>query len=242
MAVLGQIGQVSSVLGDALKLANSFTQRQVSITEKPPIPGLKFSIPVIGKNTVILEVVDTEDMTMSVNITDKPVADLGAATDYISRNPPIFTIRGIMSLRNLNVLSDPVGFALSKAASAAPEVASAINEAAKLGGQFFDLGGDEIDNKIKQLHIWMNSGIYVYPLGVRLNINNWIQDQDQINWLIQDISPNHSLDTGDGLGYDLKFKGIIGINPAASTTHGGILQQIKQVTTSLGGLNPFGGI
>lgn len=242
MALLGQIGQISSVLGNALSFANSFTQPQVSITEKPPIPGFKFSVPVVGKNTVIVEVTETEDMTLGVNITDKPVADLGASIDYISRRPPEFTIRGVLSNRNLNVASDPVGFAMQQAAGAAPQVTSAINQAATLGGKFIDLGGDEIDNKIKQFHIWMNNAVFVYPLGVRLNINNWIQDSDLINWLIKDVRVSHSLETGDGVGIELDFYGLIGISDNRLTSHGGILQDVKRFTRSLGGLNPFGGL
>jgi len=243
MALIGQIGQISSVLGDALSFASSFKQPQVSITEKPPVPGLKISVPVIGKNTVILEVVETEDMTMGVNITDKPVGDVGSGLDYISRNPPIFTIHGLISNRNLDVLSDPLGFALSRAGAAVPQVASTINQAAQLGGQFVDLGGDAIDNKIKQLVTWMLEGTFVYPVNVRLNINNWIQDTDLINWIIRDVNPNHSLDTGDGVGFDIIFKGLVS-QPAdiTSNKHGGILQKVNSVTKSLGGLNPFGGL
>lgn len=242
MAVLGQVGQAATLVGDALAFANSFKQPQISITEKPAIPGTKIAIPVIGKNTVILEVVETEDMTMGVNITDKPVADLGAAIDYISRKPPEFTLHGLISNRNLDVLADPVGFALSKAGAAAPQVSAAINQAAKLGGQFVDLGGDAIDNKIKQFYLWMNNAIFVRPVGCRLQINNWIQDTDLINWLIKDVRLNHSLDTGDGVGVDLDFYGMLSINITKAVTFGSQLQKLGQAVRSLGGLNPFGGV
>jgi len=242
MALLGQVGQVASVFGDALAFASSFTQRQVSISEKPPIPGLNFSVPVVGQNTVILEVTETEDMTLSVGITDKPVADIGAAVDYIARRPPKFTISGIISNTNLDVLADPLGFALSRAGAAAPEIASAINQAVDVGGQFFDLGGDDIDNKIKQLYEWQINAIYVHHFGVRLQINHWLQDTDLINWLIEEINPRHDLDTGDGVGIQIVFKGMIGYSTGNARGQGGILQEINEFQTSLSSLNPFGGI
>jgi len=242
MALLGQIGQISSVVGESLSLVNTLTQRQVSITEKPAIPGTTISIPVIGKNVVILEVVEVEDMTLSVNITDKPVADLGSAIDYISRNPPEFSIDGVISNRNMNVLSDPIGFALQQAGAAFPEVASAINEAAELGSKFFDLGGDEMDNKIKQLYSWKVNATYVRPLGIRLDINKWIQDIDSINWLVKDVNLNHSLDTGDGLGFSIKFYGMLGINTSLPVGIGSFLQNARKDIRTLGGINPFGGL
>ncbi|MCK5019045.1 MAG: hypothetical protein KAS32_18435 [Candidatus Peribacteraceae bacterium] len=240
MAILGQVSQASSIFNDAANFAKSFTQPQVSISEKPPIPGLRFPKPSTSNNTVIFEVVETEDMTLATEITRKPVADLGAAIDYISRNPPEFSMTGIISNRNLNILSDPIGFALSKAGAAFPQIASAINTAVGVANTFVDLGGDEIDNKIKQLYQWQVNGVFINPLGLRLDINNWIQDTDKINWLIESINPRSDLDAGDGVAFDIGFVGMIGVSDEKSASFGSFLQDLKGSITSLGGLNPFG--
>lgn len=227
MALLGAINKVSGLVGTSLKLADTLFQKQVSIqnaTDKDDV--------------IVLNVIESETLTLSVVITDKPVADLGSASDYISRVSPPYELTGQISNRNLDLGDDPAEFLTQHVASLVPDVFNAINSAASLAGNFFDLGQDEIDRKLKTLQKWMLNGIAVTVLGARLDAAKLTPLNETFNFLIQDIIPVSNLDNGDNVGFTLRLKNLLNIQePVSGTKKGSKLTDT--ITGALNLPNPF---
>ena len=158
MALLGAINNVGREIGDSIGTITSLFQSQVIIQD------------INKRDDVLLNVTEEENYTMEAEITEKPVADLGSATDYIDRKSNVLTLTGVISNRTINLGADPVEAVVQRAAGLfAPGLVTALNAAASAASLFFDLGKDEIDNKLNKLNEWRMNAIPVRVVGARLD-------------------------------------------------------------------------
>jgi hypothetical protein len=198
VSLFGSVSAGAASLGSALQLADQLFQKQVSIKE--PISG----------DTVYINAVDQEDYEMSVSITDFPITDQGTALDYISRNNNPMSLTGFISNRNLDLKTDPVNAIASHAAGFAPAIAGAVSAGLGLASSLgLDLGKDEIDKKLELLNKWMNAGLFVEVLGMKINAKKFSSEGDGFKYLIENVHPVSNGDTGDGAGVQITFKHIL---------------------------------
>lgn len=207
MALLGAISKVSSSIGQGLQLIDSLFQNQITISAASG-----------DDDTIFLNVVESSQLDFVVKITEKPVADLGAASDYISRQSTPLVLSGQISNRSLNLGADPVEFLLQHAASFVPEIGSVLNAAAgvagtvaSFAGDFFDLGRDEIDKKLSTLVKWQLNAEVVEVLGLRLDAAKITPLPESFNFLIESINSTHSKETGDNVDINITFKNLLNI-------------------------------
>ena len=222
MALFGAINKVSGLVGTSIGLVDTLFQKQVSIQNKDD-----------KDDVVVLNVTESETMTLSVNITEKPVADLGAASDYTSRTSTPFELTGQISNRTLDLGDDPAEFLTQHVASIVPGVFNAFNAAASLAGNFFDLGKDEIDKKISTLMKWQLNATVVKVLGARLDATKFTPLPETFNYLIQEITPVASTESGDNVNFTIRLKNLLNIQePTVGTKKGS-----KLTDTIAGALN-----
>lgn len=226
MSLFGQIAAGAGAVGEAVNLAGSLLQSQVSIVD------------VDGEDTVYLNATDTEDLDLAVNITEHPVADIGGVADYVSRNSHPLILSGIITNRNFDLRRDPVGAILSRAAAFAPAVFGAINAVAGVAGKFFDLGTDEKTRKMQVLYGWMTSAKLVKVRGLNLDLQKISKSEADIFYLIQDIHPVSNPDAGDGIALQIVLKNMLFIDgPSSGGLQGvrGFIEKFISIPK-----NPFG--
>lgn len=200
MSLFGQISAGAGAVGEALNVVGSLLQKQVSIED------------VDGTDVVYLNVTNSEDLDMSVNITEHPVADIGGVADYVSRTSHPLVLSGIISNRNFDLRRDPVGAILSRAAAFAPQVFGAINAAASVAGNFFDLGTDEQTRKLQVLYGWEKGVKLVKVKGLRLDLQKISKSEADVFYLLQNIHPVTSPDSGDGIEVQITLKNMLFID------------------------------
>lgn len=230
MSLLGSVTKVASAVGSAAALADTLFQNQIVIRDKNNTD-----------NQVVLNVTDSEDLTLTVEITEKPVANLGGAIDYISRTSTPLVLTGQISNRSLDLGKDPAEFLAQQAGKFAPEIVGAVNAGVSLASNFFDLGADEIDKKLQTLNKWQNNATFVEIVGLRLDMAK-INNLESFNFLIQEIKGVSDLQNGDNVGITIVFKNLLGIqNPTAGTKKGSKLQELGLAALNLatGRSSPF---
>lgn len=200
MALLGQIAAGAGAVGSVLDVVGQLTQKQISIQD------------VAGEDVVYLNVTDSEGLDLSVNITEHPVADIGGVADYVSRNSHALTLACVISNRNLDLRRDPIGAALSRAAALAPAVFAAVNTAASVAGNFFDLGADEMTRKLQTLYGWEKGAKLVKVLGLRLDLQKISKQEADVFYLIQNIAPTTDASLGDAIGLTITLKNMLFID------------------------------
>lgn len=244
MALLNTSASLS--FGDALQLANGLFQQQVRIR---PLSlenqsfrnrvSQNFNLDPFRQqdNIVFLNVTENEELTYRVVLSEKPVADIGAAIDYISRESTPLVLTSILSVRNFDVRSDPAEFLGQIVGSFSPVVSNVINETASFASNFFDLGADEIDKKISALRFWQLNAVVVEILGVRLDARRHLTTGDTFNYLIEEISLTYDESFGDNIGLTLSCKNLLNIQDEQTTKRGSKIGEIIQGSLSLA--NPF---
>jgi hypothetical protein len=226
MSLFGQIAAGAGAVGEALNVAGTLLQSQVSIVD------------VDGEDTVYLNVTDSEDLDIKVNITEHPVADLGGVADYVSRNSFPLILTGIITNRNFDLRRDPVGAILSRAAAFAPQVFGAVNALASVGSKFFDLGTDEQTRKLQTLYGWQSSAKLVKVRGLKLDLQKISKSQADVFYLIEDIHPTSSPESGDGIALQITLKNMLFIDgPQSGGLQGvrGFIEKFISIPK-----NPFG--
>jgi hypothetical protein len=227
MALLGSINKVSGLIGTGIAIVDSLFQKQVIITPAES-----------EDDNIVINVVENEDIRLSVDITEKPVADKGATTDYISRKSTPLVLTGQISNRSLDLGSDPVEFLTQNALSLVPGVGNALNAAASLASNFFDLGRDEIDRKIASLYKWQLEGTVVEVINARLDVRKWTPIAETFNYLIEEIAPASNLSNGDNIGISITLKHFLNIQEPTTGTQKG-----SKLTNAIAGAlnlpNPF---
>ena len=227
MALLGSINKVSGLIGTGLAIVDSLFQKQVTIT---PFET--------EDDSIVINVVENEDIKLRVNISEKPVADKGATTDYISRVATPLILTGQISNRSLDLGSDPVEFLTQNALSLVPGVGNALNAAASLASNFFDLGRDEIDRKIAALYKWQLEGVVVEVINARLDARKWTPLAETFNYLITEIAPVSNLTNGDNVGLSITLQQFLNIQePTTGNLKGSKLTDA--ITGALNLPNPF---
>ena len=242
MALLSTIADLS--FGDVLQLADGLFQNTVRI--RPSNRNLIQNLAALGRQVnpfreedqiVFLSVTEVEELTYRTAITEKPVADLGGAFDYISRESTPLNLTTIFSNRSFDIRSDPVEFLTGLAGSFAPEVANVIDQQASFASNFFDLGADEIDKKIRTLRFWQLNAIPVEVLGAKLDASNHLTAGDSFNYLIEEISLVYDESFGDNVGANITLKNLLNIQGQQSQRQGGRLGEVINTVLTLA--NPF---
>ena len=233
MAVLSQVDQAGALAGNVFSTLKTLFPDTVSIEEK----GSVFS------QSVLINVTTSENMTLELDITDKPIAPVttgttgGAGLDYAARRPVPLTITGVITNMSLSLIDDPVGTLTQAAGSLAPGVANALKGAGKL----LDLGSDEIDKKLQSLYRWMNSVTPVIASGVRLDLNRIGTDRE-FTYIIKSIQLTSDLDNGDGVGVVLILESLLGQSAQKSIfSRGGSIadKAANGLSIATGKVNPF---
>ena len=227
MALLGSINKISGLIGTGLTVIDSLFQKQVTIRNVDD-----------EDDTVVLNVTDSEQLEFLVNITEKPVANLGAATDYVSRTATPLTLTGQISNRTLDLGQDPFEYLIEHAAGIIPGIANVLNVGVSLASEFFDLGRDEIDRKMSTLLKWQLNAVVVEILGLRLDANKITPLPETFNFLIEQFTPLTNLDAGDNVEFTLVLKNFLHIQePVSSVKRGSSLTD--KITGALNVPNPF---
>lgn len=227
MALLGQIASGAGAVGAALSIVDQLIQSQISITD------------IDGNDVVYLNVTDSEQLDMSVDVTEHPVADLGGIVDYVSRRSIPLTIQATITNRNYDLRRDPVGALLSRAAAFAPQVFAAVNTAASVASKFFDLGTDQNTRTLQLLHKWQRFETLLKVNGAKLDYQKIANNKQDVYFILQNCVPVSDPSYGaDGLGLQLTFKNILYIKGQ----QGGGLQGIKGFIEKFISIprNPFG--
>lgn len=240
MALLGAINTASSQIGEGLSLVDSLFQQQVTIRSVEESVS-RFGTAFKTDDIVLLNIVKNQELDFVVEISEKPVADLGGAVDYISRTPTPLVLDAIISNRNLDLLQDPTEFILQHAGAFIPELLNVINQSSSIAGQFFDLGQDEIDKKIATLVQWQNDVVPVEVLGLRLDAQKLTALKGQFTFFIERITATVSKETGDNVGVVIQLKNLLNVTQAVVE----IIKGAKLSEVSSGTLpdasNPFSG-
>jgi len=234
MALLGAISKISSNIGQGLQLIDSLFQDQITISAASG-----------EDDTIFLNVVESTNLNFAVAISEKPVADLGASSDYISRQSTPLVLTGQISNRSLNLGADPVEFLVQHAASLVPGAGAVLGAAAglagtinSLAGDFFDLGRDEIDKKISTLLKWELNAEVVEVLGLRLDATKLTPLPESFNYLIESIDLTHSKESGDNVNLTITLKNLLNIQrPRTGSRKGGRFTDI--LAGALNVPNPF---
>lgn len=227
MALLGSVNKVAGLLGTGLSILDTLFQKQVKI-----LPVDK------SDDAVVLNVVEQEDMILRVNITSQPVANSGAASDYISREATPLTLTGQISNRSLDLAQDPAEFLTQNVLGLVPGVGNALNAAASLASNFFDLGKDEIDRKIALLFKWQLNATLVKVDRPRLDGQKFTPLSETFNYLIQEINPISSLEHGDNVGFTIKLLQFLNIQESTEGNKKGS-KLTNLITGALNLPNPF---
>lgn len=238
MALLGAINTASSQIGEGLALTDALFQKQITIRSAETGVS-RFGTVFNPDDIVLLNVVNEQELDFVVEISEKPVADLGGAVDYISRTSTPLSLTGIISNRNVDLLQDPTEFIVQHAGSFLPELFNVLNQSSSIAGQFFDLGQDEIDKKITTLLRWELDAVPVEILGLRLDAKKFSSISKQFTFFIERITVNVDKETGDNVGISLVFKNLLNVAESAV----GIIKGAKLSEVSVGTLpdesNPF---
>jgi len=214
---------ISNQIGGSLQLISSFFQNHLSIRD---IEG--------RDDAIVFNTVDSEALNMVVQVSEKPVADAGAAVDYVSRISSAYTLTGIISNRTVDLAEDPAEFVTQHIASLVPDVAGVVNTVASAAGKFFDLGLDEIDRKFRTLRKWQLNATIVDILGdPRLDLKNFTPIDETISYLITSLSPVNDLSTGDTVGFTISLQEFLNLQESK----GGIALGGKLTNTITGALN-----
>jgi hypothetical protein len=238
------IGSVS----EAIEFASGLTQDVVRIRRNAGGRGLPFTLPnpnpfAVNEEEIFLNVVEVEELEYKVDISEKPVANLGAASDYVSRTSTPLVLTSIICNRSFNLLADPVEALTDIAKSIAPGIAANIEKGVGLASKFIDIGGDEMDAKIKNLRSWQLNADIVDVLGARLDATRHISKNETFSYLIESIALTYSPDFGDGIGLTITLKNLLNIQEVDLT------QKVKRGGKLGGGIeaalpdnfvNPFG--
>lgn len=235
MALLGQIAGSAGSVGQAIQLADSLFQSQVTIKEASPggLSGFLRDLNPFG-DTVYLNVTETEDLDIVMEITEHPVGDAGAIQDYASNASTPFILTGVLTNRNLDLKADPVGAIASRASAYAPNAFAAIKSGVSAASKFFDLGEDEITRKLRLLNKWATNATPVKITGAKFTLSK-IVDADT-TFMIKNIKALSNSELGDGAGFQLTFVNLLtlGDAPAGSSTGVKLLKRVASVV-----LNPF---
>jgi len=228
MALVSAVQSITDV-NDALLFAESIIQNVVRIRRLSAGTAPPFSITnpfAVSDSEIFLNVTEAENLTYSVDISEKPVGDIGAASDYISRNSTPLVLTSIISNRSNNVLNDPVQALEDIAASLSPSVASGVQTGLGLASKFIDLGADEMDLKIKNLRSWQVKAETVQVIGVRLDAFNHIGKNETFNYLIEEIALTYDKSFGDNIGLSVTLKNLLNLDEEKGRTkRGGKLGQ-----------------
>lgn len=217
MALLGAINTASSQIGEGLSLVDSLFQQQVTIRSVEESVS-KFGTAFKTDDIVLLNVVNNQELDFVVEISEKPVADLGGAVDYISRTSTPLILDAIISNRNVDLLQDPTEFILQHAGAFIPELLNVLNQSNSIMGRFFDLGQDEIDKKIATLVQWQNDVIPVEVLGLRLDAQKLTALKGQFTFFIERITVTVSKETGDNVGAVIQLKNLLNVTDVGIET------------------------
>lgn len=243
MALLNTAASLS--FGDALQLADGLFQKQVriqpsisdttvrNIVSQPVTPDTFRQI----DNTVFLNVTETEELNYKVAISEKPVADLGAVVDYVSRESTPLVLTSVLSIRNFDIRSDPVEFLTEVAGNFSTDLSNVLDESQSAASSLFDLGADEIDKKISVLRIWQLNATIVQVLGGRLDARRHLTFGDSFNYLIEELSLSYDESFGDNIGLTLTLKNLLNIQPEQGIRRGGRLGETIQGALAVS--NPF---
>ena len=228
MALIGSINKVSKEIGSVIDLAGSLFQKQVILE----------SVEKEDTDTVTLIVTESQTLEMGVEITEKPVADAGAAPDYISRLSVPLELQAVLSNRNLDLAGDPFEAITQRVAGIFPGVFSVINSVASIAGDFFDLGKDEIDRSLATLRRWQLNAALINVKGLRLDLAKYSPLSERVNYLIQSIPPVFSKEGGDNVELTLILREFLVIQePATGSKKGSKLTDT--ITGALDVPNPF---
>lgn len=191
-------------------LGNVVRLRRLSAGKAPPFNTVNFN-PKSDKE-IFLNVTEDESLTYKVAITDKPVGNIGVTTDYIAREAEPLVLTSIISNRSFNVLSDPAQALRDIASTISPRTSAVLNGSASLAGNLFDLGGDEIDAKIRTIRGWQVRGEIVNVLGVRLDALNHISKNETFNYLVEEIALSYNASFGDNVGLTVTLKNLLNLD------------------------------
>jgi len=235
MALLGQIAGSAGSVGQAIQLADSLFQSQVTIKEATPggIAGLLRDLNPFG-DTVYLNTTESEDLDIVMEISEHPVGDAGSIQDYASNTSTPFILTGVVTNRNLDLRADPVGAIAARASAYAPNAFAAIKSGVSAASKFFDLGEDEITRKFRLLTKWATNATPVKITGAKFNLGKII-DADT-TFMIKNIKALSNAEFGDSAGFQLTFVNLLtlGEPPKGSGTGLKILKRVASVV-----LNPF---
>jgi hypothetical protein len=241
---MGLVTAAQSIDGfsDGLLFAQETIQSYVRIRRRAAGTAAPFSLAQFGGTSdqeIFLNITEDESLTYKVTIAEKPVGNIGGVKDYINRESAPLQLTSVISNRSLNVLNDPQQALQDIANSLAPEVAAGLEQTRSFASNFVDLGGDEMDLKIKSLRKWQLDGDIVEVLGVKLDAFNHIQKNQTFNYLIEEIALSYNQSFGDNIGLTLTLKNLlIRIEDGNRAKRGGKLGE--SVNGSIpAGANPF---
>ncbi|MCH7928815.1 MAG: hypothetical protein IID03_12680 [Candidatus Dadabacteria bacterium] len=246
MALVTAIQSIGS-FSDALVFAQDIIQDVVRIRRLSAGIAPPFSLTnpfAVSDSEIFLNITEVEELTYKVVITEKPVGDIGAASDYISRESTPLILTSLISNRSFNVLNDPVQALTDIANSFAPAVAAGIETGKSIAGKFIDLGADEIDLKIRNLRAWQLKGEIVQVLGVRLDPFNHMTKNDTFNFLIEEIALTYDKSFGDSVGLTITMKNLLNLDDGVVNKDKEPTKRGGKLGESLGlvlppGSNPF---
>lgn len=231
MAVIGQIAASAGSVGQAIQLADSLFQAQVTIKEAS---ASKVSDLNPFGDTVYLNTTESEDLDIVMDISEHPVGDAGAIADYASNTSTPFILTGVISNRNLDMKADPVGAIASRASAFAPNAFAAVKAGVSAASKFFDLGEDEITRKIRLLNKWATNATPVKITGAKFSLSK-IVDAD-VTFMIKNIKALSNAELGDAAGFQLTFVNLLTLGEQSGGPSTGI-KLLKRVASVA--LNPF---
>lgn len=227
MALFGQIAAgvgAGGGIGATLSMLNSLFQKQISITDEK------------GEDTVYINVAESENLKIDMNITEHPVADSGAAVDYVAGTSTPFVIQGIISNRNLDMRRDPLGALAGRAAAYAPGAFAAVKAGVSLASKFVDLGEDEITRKLRILNQWARNATLVRVLGAKIDYQKISGSNSTIYFLVNNIEASTGPQSGDGIEYNITLRQFVTVGGSEATGGQGS-RLLKQIASTV--LNPF---
>lgn len=195
MAVLQSIYDLAGAANVLIDILQAFRNPQVTIQSAGA-----------DSSAVALNVVETENLTFGLSITDKPVETRSRILDHLTLEPIVLRLDGVISnidtnLQNLETIAAFAGSAIPNLAGLARTGSEVLTQQG-----LFDTGDEEIKAKVGQLNEWQTDGEVVSFVGLKIDPNT-IRIGD-LQFLLGTIEYTNSKDIGDGLGFSITIKEV----------------------------------
>ena len=221
-----EIAGVANILGDILQ---AFVNPQVTIQS-------------IGDDAsaVALNVVETENLTFGLTITDKPVETRTKILDHITKEPIEIRLDVLISNIDTNPLNlkTIAAFAGSIIPNLAGLVATGGEVLAAAG--LFDTGDEEIKAKIGQLVEWQTDGEIVSLVGLKVDPN--LVTVAGVEFILGNLEFTNSKELGDGVGFSIDVKQVLQAIVEPFSLRGLIEAELRDDTFSTIAIDSISGI